>query len=85
MCVYSLFHTSLIPLTSVLFVGIPVVPGMNDATTNLEEVERFASELGFPVILKAVYGGGGIGLCVAHKIEVFVMIEYLVDHCNEFL
>jgi acetyl-CoA/propionyl-CoA carboxylase biotin carboxyl carrier protein len=42
--------------------GVPVVPGTLDALTSIEDVRRAADEVGFPVALKAVAGGGGKGL-----------------------
>jgi acetyl-CoA carboxylase, biotin carboxylase subunit len=41
--------------------GVPVVPGSETATT-LDEVRAAAEEAGYPVLLKAVAGGGGKGM-----------------------
>jgi acetyl-CoA carboxylase, biotin carboxylase subunit len=41
--------------------GIPVVPGTEGATT-VDEARAAADEAGFPVLLKAVAGGGGKGM-----------------------
>jgi acetyl-CoA carboxylase biotin carboxylase subunit len=41
--------------------GVPVVPGTEGATT-LEEARAAADEAGYPVLLKAVAGGGGKGM-----------------------
>ena len=41
--------------------GVPVVPGTEGATT-LEEARSAADEAGYPVLLKAVAGGGGKGM-----------------------
>ena len=41
--------------------GIPVVPGTEGATT-LEDAHAAAEEAGYPVLLKAVAGGGGKGM-----------------------
>jgi len=41
--------------------GVPVVPGTEGATT-LEEARSTADETGYPVLLKAVAGGGGKGM-----------------------
>ena len=45
--------------------GIPVVPGSDGAVTEDREAQRIASEIGFPVIIKASAGGGGRGMKVA--------------------
>ncbi|MCA1647810.1 MAG: acetyl-CoA carboxylase biotin carboxylase subunit [Chloroflexi bacterium] len=42
--------------------GVPVVPGTLAPLQSIEEVRRAAEEVGFPVALKAVAGGGGKGL-----------------------
>jgi len=42
--------------------GIPVVPGIWENLSSLDEAKVFAEEMGYPVILKAVAGGGGRGL-----------------------
>src|SRR6188472_362712 len=49
--------------------GIPVVPGSDGAVTEDREALRIASEIGFPVIIKASAGGGGRGMKVAHTPE----------------
>ena len=45
-------------------VGVPIVPGSLKPTSNPEEATDIANELGFPVLLKAVAGGGGKGMRV---------------------
>ena len=42
--------------------GVPAVPGVQDAIETLQDAERIARELGYPVLLKAVAGGGGKGM-----------------------
>ena len=42
--------------------GVPIVPGSLDPLADLAEAERVAGEIGFPLILKAAGGGGGIGM-----------------------
>ena len=41
--------------------GVPVVPGTEGATT-LDEARSAANDVGYPVLLKAVAGGGGKGM-----------------------
>ena len=45
--------------------GVPVVPGSEGIITDEGEAMRFAHEVGFPVLIKAVAGGGGRGMRVA--------------------
>ena len=42
--------------------GVPVVPGCDAPVENLDEARRVARECGYPVMLKAVAGGGGKGM-----------------------
>ena len=42
--------------------GVPVVPGNDGVIKSEEEARRVAGEVGYPVILKAVAGGGGKGM-----------------------
>ncbi len=44
--------------------GVPMVPGVTEPIENLEDAGRIAQELGYPVLLKAVAGGGGKGMRV---------------------
>ncbi|MEM9352030.1 MAG: acetyl-CoA carboxylase biotin carboxylase subunit [Planctomycetota bacterium] len=44
---------------------VPVVPGSEGLVESSEEALRFAHEVGFPVLIKAVAGGGGRGMRVA--------------------
>jgi acetyl-CoA carboxylase biotin carboxylase subunit len=45
--------------------GIPVVPGSEGGVANEAEALRIASEIGYPVLIKASAGGGGRGMKVA--------------------
>jgi acetyl-CoA carboxylase biotin carboxylase subunit len=44
--------------------GVPVVPGTNDALRDAAEAREVAASLGYPVLVKAVAGGGGKGMRV---------------------
>ncbi|OGU13835.1 MAG: acetyl-CoA carboxylase biotin carboxylase subunit [Ignavibacteria bacterium GWB2_35_12] len=49
--------------------GIPVIPGMKSSSKDINEFEKTANEMGFPVLIKASAGGGGKGMRVVKKIE----------------
>lgn len=49
--------------------GVPVVPGTNFPITKMEEAYQFCKEAGFPVILKAAFGGGGRGMRVVNSLD----------------
>jgi acetyl-CoA carboxylase biotin carboxylase subunit len=42
--------------------GVPVIPGSDGALESLEEARSVAAAIGYPVLLKAVAGGGGRGM-----------------------
>lgn len=52
--------------------GVPVVPGSEEATKNAEEAFELAKQIGFPVIIKAVSGGGGRGMRIVYEKEEFI-------------
>ncbi len=43
-------------------VGVPVVPGSEEAATNVARARQLSRELGYPVLIKAAAGGGGKGM-----------------------
>ncbi|MEZ2333533.1 pyruvate carboxylase [Mesorhizobium sp. RCC_202] len=43
-------------------VGVPVVPATNPLPDDMEAVKKLAAEVGYPVMLKASWGGGGRGM-----------------------
>ena len=47
--------------------GIQYIPGSDGPVMNYEEVEKFAREEGFPIMLKAVNGGGGRGMRMVNR------------------
>ncbi len=48
--------------------GLPIIPGSAGAVPNEDEAKRVAAEIGLPVMIKAVDGGGGRGMrMVRHK------------------
>jgi pyruvate carboxylase subunit A len=51
--------------------GVPVVPGTNKAVASEEEAIEIANSIGYPVIIKASAGGGGIGMKIVHSKEGF--------------
>ena len=42
--------------------GVPIVPGLKNAVSSVDELVDFANEAGYPVMVKASAGGGGKGL-----------------------
>ncbi|KAL8962700.1 MAG: hypothetical protein Q9193_000931 [Seirophora villosa] len=48
---------------------VPVVPGTDGLVSSQEAAVRESEKLGFPVMLKATAGGGGMGLAICDTIE----------------
>ena len=49
--------------------GLPLVPGSPGAVHSLEEAQKLAKGIGFPLLVKAASGGGGRGMKVANRPE----------------
>jgi acetyl-CoA carboxylase biotin carboxylase subunit len=49
--------------------GVPVIPGSESTVADEEEAVDLAEKIGFPVIIKAVYGGGGRGMRIANDAD----------------
>lgn len=46
---------------------VPVLPGTDDAISDPDEALTIAHEVGFPLIIKAAFGGGGRGMRIVEK------------------
>ncbi len=49
----------------------PVIPGSDGIVRDSEEAMKEAKKIGFPIFIKAVAGGGGKGIRIAHNMEEF--------------
>jgi propionyl-CoA carboxylase alpha chain len=47
--------------------NIPMVPGIEEAITDVALAKKIAQEIGFPILIKAAAGGGGKGMRVVEK------------------
>jgi pyruvate carboxylase subunit A len=47
--------------------NIPMVPGIDEAITDVSKAKEIAKEIGFPILIKASAGGGGKGMRVVEK------------------
>lgn len=56
---------------SAIAAGVKVVPGTDTPVIDINDAETFVKEHGFPIILKAAYGGGGRGMRVVRHMEEF--------------
>lgn len=46
--------------------GVPIVPGSLDMIIDIERAKEIAEEIGYPVMIKAAFGGGGKGMRIAY-------------------
>ncbi|OCX52637.1 acetyl-CoA carboxylase biotin carboxylase subunit [Mucilaginibacter sp. PPCGB 2223] len=51
--------------------NIPMVPGTEEAITDVVVAKIRASEVGFPILIKAAAGGGGKGMRIVDRVEDF--------------
>ncbi|MCR9285983.1 acetyl-CoA carboxylase biotin carboxylase subunit [Saprospiraceae bacterium] len=51
--------------------GVPVVPGSDGLLESVEQGQKLAKKIGYPVILKATAGGGGKGMRIVWNDEEF--------------
>jgi len=51
--------------------GVPIVPGYHGAAQSLQVLEEAAAQIGYPVLIKAVAGGGGKGMRRVDRHEDF--------------
>ncbi|MGB0863134.1 MAG: acetyl-CoA carboxylase biotin carboxylase subunit [Saprospiraceae bacterium] len=49
--------------------NIPMVPGIDEAVTDVELAKKIAVQVGFPILIKAAAGGGGKGMRVVENLE----------------
>lgn len=54
---------------SMIEAGVPIVPGTEEALADVSEAITTADQIGYPVMLKASAGGGGIGMQIVHNKE----------------
>jgi acetyl-CoA carboxylase biotin carboxylase subunit len=54
--------------------GLPLLPGTIEPVATPDEAQEIADSIGYPVIIKAVAGGGGRGMNVVHRSEDLVRL-----------
>ena len=48
---------------------VPVLPALQTPTSEVSDLRRFAAASGYPIVIKAVDGGGGRGIRIVHREE----------------
>ncbi|MDQ3263899.1 MAG: acetyl-CoA carboxylase biotin carboxylase subunit [Myxococcota bacterium] len=64
----------------VMEAGVPVVPGSGAVVPDVQTAQAEAERIGFPVLIKAAGGGGGIGMAVANSA---VEVEKAFRQCSD--
>ena len=49
--------------------GAPIVPGTTEFVTSADEIKKFGTEFGYPIAIKAAFGGGGRGMKVVRSAD----------------
>jgi len=52
-------------------IGVPILEGTNSPVKSKEDGEKIATNIGFPVIIKAAFGGGGRGMRIVREASEF--------------
>jgi len=58
-----------IALKTAIEAGVAVVPGSHGILADVQEAKKIAEEIGFPLLLKAAFGGGGKGIAKLDRME----------------
>jgi acetyl/propionyl-CoA carboxylase alpha subunit/acetyl-CoA carboxylase beta subunit len=56
-------------ISTTMSIDVPVVPGSHGIVNTSERAAEVADQIGYPVLIKAVHGGGGKGIQVVQKPE----------------
>ncbi len=65
-------------INTALRLKVPVVPGSHGIMTNVERAAEVALDIGYPILIKAVHGGGGKGIQVVEGPQDFEQLFYRV-------
>lgn len=57
---------------AMLEADVPIVPGISTNILNVEEAKEIANQIGYPLMLKASAGGGGIGMQVIETEQALI-------------
>jgi len=66
----GIFGDKLSAKAAALDAGLPLIPGSPAGVDDIEQAVQFAGEIGYPVILKAAFGGGGKGMRVVENADM---------------
>ena len=67
-------------INTALRLKVPVVPGSHGIMTNPERAAEVAEKIGYPMLIKAVHGGGGKGIQVVESGDQFIELFHRVTN-----
>lgn len=67
----ALFGDKMASKVAMRAVGVPMLPGTDEPIDNINDAEKIAADIGFPIIIKAAFGGGGRGMRIVEKATDF--------------
>jgi len=67
----ALFGDKMASKVAMREVGVPMLPGTDEPIDNINDAEKIAADIGFPIIIKAAFGGGGRGMRIVEKASDF--------------
>lgn len=67
----ALFGDKMASKVAMRAVGVPMLPGTDEPIDNIDDAEQIACDIGFPIIIKAAFGGGGRGMRIVQNAEEF--------------
>ena len=67
----ALFGDKMASKVAMKAIGVPVLEGTDEPVIDKAEGARVATQIGFPVIIKAAFGGGGRGMRIVKSAKLF--------------
>jgi len=65
-------------INTALRLNVPVVPGSHGIMTDVDRASEVAAEIGYPILIKAVHGGGGKGIQIVESPSEFQQLFHRV-------
>ncbi|QOY51342.1 acetyl-CoA carboxylase biotin carboxylase subunit [Candidatus Sulfurimonas baltica] len=67
----ALFGDKMASKAAMKAIGVPVLEGTDEPVIDKKEGVKIAEQIGFPIIIKAAFGGGGRGMRIVNSAEEF--------------
>ena len=81
----ALFGDKMASKVAMKKIGVPVLEGTDTPILDIKEGERISKEIGYPIIIKAAFGGGGRGMRIVKEEKDFKeMFESATSEAKKF-